>query len=167
MKKLKPTEYNPAESELNTAEEPVMFYNQVFQPELLMQSAKNFAPHDFSSRLNLVKKGITRQSLNNLMDATGLSLTEMASYMHMSERTLRNYSPDTRLGSEPSERALEIATLYEKGKEVFGNVAAFKDYMDATIPALGFRKPKEFLDTSMGIAFLMDELGRIQHGVLS
>jgi putative toxin-antitoxin system antitoxin component (TIGR02293 family) len=145
----------------------MMFYGQVFQPEWLMHSAKKFAPQDFSSRLNLVKRGVTRQSINNLMDATGLSLSEMASYMHMTERTLRNYSADTRLGSEPSERALEIATLYEKGKEVFGNLAAFKEYMDSTIPALGYRKPKEYLDTSMGIAYLMDELGRIQHGVFS
>ncbi len=163
MKKLKAVHETP-----NTLEEPMASYNvSGSYSGLLFYSSHKVAPQDFTGRLNLVKKGITRHALNELMEVTGLSLNELANCMHMTERTLRNYSPETRLGAEPSERALEIALLYEKGKEVFSSLDLFKKYMDGNIPALGFKKPKEFLDTSMGIAFIMDELGRMQHGVYS
>jgi uncharacterized protein (DUF2384 family) len=39
--------------------------------------------------------------------------------------------------------------------------------MSSPIPSLEMKAPKEFLDTSVGIHFLMDELGRIQHGVFA
>jgi putative toxin-antitoxin system antitoxin component (TIGR02293 family) len=141
-----------------------------FNPGLLSFSRatggnSGFAPREFSGLVSLIKSGITRKSLDELLEVTGLTLHEIASFMHLNERTLRNYSPGTLLAPEPSERAIEIAFLYEKGKEVFGSLDAFRVYVDSPIPALGMKKPKEFFDTSVGIHFLMDELGRIQHGV--
>lgn len=141
-----------------------------FKPFLISGSvAKNsnsrIAPSEFSSLISLIKAGITRKSLSDLLEVTGLSLHEMAAFMHLNERTLRNYSPETRLDPEPSERAIEIGFLYEKGRDVFGSLDDFKVYMSSPVPALGMKAPKDFLDTSVGINFLMDELGRIQHGV--
>ncbi|HPI09721.1 MAG TPA: DUF2384 domain-containing protein [Catalimonadaceae bacterium] len=141
-----------------------------FKPFLISGStAKNsnsrIAPSEFSSLISLIKAGITRKSLSDLLEVTGLTLHEMAAFMHLNERTLRNYSPETRLDPEPSERAIEIGFLYEKGREVFGSLEDFKSYMSSPVPSLGMKAPKEFLDTSFGIHFLMDELGRIQHGV--
>jgi putative toxin-antitoxin system antitoxin component (TIGR02293 family) len=160
--------YKAVTDQKTTLEEPMASYTiSSSMPGHLFYSKHKVAPQDFSGKLNLVKKGITRQALNELMEMTGLSLSELASFMHMTERTLRNYAPDTRLGAEPSERALEIALLYERGKDVFHSLDLFKKYMDGHISALGFKKPKEFLDTSMGIAYIMDELGRMQHGVYS
>ena len=138
-----------------------------FNPALLFQASQRVAPQDFTARLALIKAGITRHSVDELMVATGLSLAEISSYMHITERTLRNYSGNTRLAPDPSERAIEIALLYQKGKEVFGSLDAFKEYMDSKIPALGNQKPKDFLDTSLGISYLMDELGRFVSGVYS
>jgi putative toxin-antitoxin system antitoxin component (TIGR02293 family) len=128
-------------------------------------NTSRIAPSEFSSLISLIKSGITRKSLGDLLEVTGLSLHEMAACMHLNERTLRNYAPDTHLDPEPSERAIEIGFLYEKGKDVFGSLEDFKLYMSSPVPALGMKAPKEFLDTSVGINFLMDELGRIQHGV--
>lgn len=143
-----------------------------FNPVLLTFSRyeKNdalLAPESPFSLISLIKSGVTRQSLDDLMLATGLSLSEIADCMHMTERTLRNYTHQTRLGPEQSERAIEIAKLYEKGTETFGSLVVFKKYMASEVKALGGRTPKEFLDTSVGIEFLMDELGRIQYGVFA
>jgi len=123
------------------------------------------APVEFFSLISLIKTGITRKSIGDLLDVTGLTIHEMAAFMHLNERTLRNYSPETRLDPEPSERAIEIGFLYEKGRDVFGSLADFQAYMASPVPSLGMKSPKDFLDTSVGIHFLMDELGRIQHGV--
>lgn len=143
-----------------------------FNPVLLTFSRREktdaqLAPKSTFSLITLIKSGVTRQSLDDLMLATGLSLSDIADCMHMTERTLRNYTPQTRLGPEQSERAIEIGKLYELGSETFGSLASFRSYMDSHVMALGGRKPKEFLDTSVGIEFLKDELGRIQHGVFA
>lgn len=143
-----------------------------FNPVLLTYSRNEkenalLTPKSTFSLISLIKSGVSRQSLDDLIAATGLSLSELADCMHMTERTLRNYTPQTRLGPEQSERAIEIANLYEKGTETFGSLQAFKKYMDSEVMALGGKKPKAFLDTSVGIEFLKDELGRIQYGVFA
>jgi len=117
--------------------------------------------------INIIRKGLTRKSLDYLMKYTGISSLEMADIIHTSDRTLRRYTSDTVLNPEQSERALEIARLYTRGEEVFESLDAFKTWMDSTVMALGNKKPKEFLDTSLGIEILMEELGRIEHGVFA
>ena len=117
--------------------------------------------------INIIRKGLTRKSLDYLMQYTGISTLEMADIIHTSDRTLRRYTSETILNPEQSERALEIARLYTRGEEVFDSLDAFKTWMDSNVMALGNKKPKEFLDTSLGIELLMEELGRIEHGVFA
>jgi putative toxin-antitoxin system antitoxin component (TIGR02293 family) len=117
--------------------------------------------------ITLIKKGIPRKSLDQLLIATGLTAAEIAAIMHTSDRTLRRYKPSTLLNPEQSERVVEIARLYSRGAEVMGNAENFKEWMNASLTSLGGRTPKEFLDTSMGIEILMDTLGRIEQGVFS
>ena len=91
----------------------------------------------------------------------------MAAIVHTSDRTLRRYTANQKLSQEQSERMIEMARLYSRGEEVFGTMDKFKQWMDNTILALGNKKPKEYLDTSMGINMLMNELGRIEHGIFA
>ncbi len=120
-----------------------------------------------SDFIELIKKGIPRKSLDLLIAITGITANEMAALMHTSDRTLRRYKPSTLLNTEQSERVIEIARLYSRGEEVFGNMDLFKEWMNATQMVLGNQKPKDFLDTSMGIELLMKELGRAEQGVYS
>ncbi len=75
--------------------------------------------------------------------------------------------PKQKLNAEQSERVIELAKLYSRGEEVFDSLDAFKEWMDNRIMALGNKKPKEFLDTSLGIEMLMNELGRIEQGIFA
>ena len=97
----------------------------------------------------------------------GFTTTEIAQIIHTSDRTLRRYTPGQKLDAEQSERVLELARLYCRGEVVFGTIEHFKKWMDREVMALGDQKPKTFLDTSLGIEMLMDELGRIEHGVFA
>jgi putative toxin-antitoxin system antitoxin component (TIGR02293 family) len=117
--------------------------------------------------ITLIKKGIPRKSIDLLMLETGLTATEMAALMHTSDRTLRRYKPSSLLNPEQSERLIEIARLYSRGEDVFGNKESFKQWMESDLLAFDQHKPKEFLDTSMGIEMIMDELGRIEQGVFA
>lgn len=117
--------------------------------------------------ISMIREGVKMQTLEHLMKATEISSNEMAAIMHTSERTLRRYTPDTTLNPEQSERIIELARLFTRGSEVFGSLNSFKQWMNSSILAFGNKMPKEFLDTSLGIEILQEELGRIEHGIFA
>ena len=117
--------------------------------------------------ISIIREGVKKHTLEHLMKATDINSQEMAAIMHTSERTLRRYNGDTKLNPEQSERVIELARLFTRGAEVFGSLNAFKEWMNNTIVALGNKKPKELLDTSLGIEILIEELGRIEHGIFA
>jgi len=172
VKKKKEYLESKDDSILIASDSMAYYQSYSFNPVVLTFSKEKsnsgqLVPKGSSSLISLIKKGITRKSLDDLILATGLSLSEMANYMHVSERTLRNYASTVHLAPDPSERAIEIALLYEKGKETFGTLESFKKYMSSEVLGLGSKKPKEFLDTSVGINLLMEELGKIQYGIFA
>ena len=117
--------------------------------------------------IELIRDGVPKEAMNNLMAQTGITTMEMANITHTSDRTLRRYEGKDKLPQEQSERVIELARLYSKGSNVFDSLEYFKDWMNTTLIPLGNKKPKEFLDTSMGIDLLMKQLGRIEHGVFA
>lgn len=163
------------ESSENQTNEPMMPYMPAFATStsrtvaiMGMNGKKDFASitneNDF---IGLIRAGIPRQVMDRLMSVADLSLSEMAAIIHTSDRTLRRYTAGQRLSQEQSERMVEIARLYSRGEEVFGSLDEFRTWMDATLLAFGNKKPKEFMDTSIGITMIMDEIGRVQHGVFA
>ena len=117
--------------------------------------------------IEVIRKGVPKKVLDHLLLKLGFTEDEMASFLHVSKRTLQRRAPQEALNQEQSERLIELARLYSKGAEVLGGIESFKRWMDTNIVSLGNKKPKDFLDTSIGINFLIDELGRIEHGVYS
>jgi putative toxin-antitoxin system antitoxin component (TIGR02293 family) len=117
--------------------------------------------------IQLIRNGISKKSLDNLIIQIGYSITDIASVLHVSDRNLRRYQPKEKLNTEQSERLVEIASLYAKGELVFGSIDTFNQWMNTEILSLGNLTPRSFLDTSLGIQLLMKELGRIEHGVFA
>jgi putative toxin-antitoxin system antitoxin component (TIGR02293 family) len=150
-------------------EEPAMVYQTTSGPGnyLGISGGSLFGANRQEKQLKLIRGGLTRGSLDVLMKKTGLSIYELADILEMTDRTLRRYDSDEVLNKRLSERALEIAQLYHRGEEVLGDAASFHQWMQTEIPALGHQVPKSFLDTSIGIQMLIDELGRIEHGVFA
>lgn len=126
---------------------------------------KNPAHHQESDLIPLIRKGLSKKNLDHLMTTTGLDLGTMANILHISERTFHRYTHATTLNPEISERIFEIARLYTKGEEAFGDLSAFKTWMSYPSKALGAKPPKELLDTSLGIKLIEDELVRIEQGI--
>ena len=188
-KKIKPGSSKPyeAHSEKSTVEEPEAAYAIALKPlkaiyggrqeknyvkrSLVLMGMAAIAPYDtvenISDFINCIREGVPKKALDNLIDITGISNTEMSGIIRTSDRTLRRYSPKQKLNAEQSERVIELAKVYSRGEEVFGTLDAFKEWMSNSVMALGNKKPKEFLDTSLGIEMLMDELGRIEHGIFA
>jgi putative toxin-antitoxin system antitoxin component (TIGR02293 family) len=127
----------------------------------------NMTHHSESGLIPIIRKGLSKKNLDRLMDTTGLDLPTMAGILHISERTLHRYTTSTILNPEISERIIEIARLYAKGQDTFGDLNSFRTWMAYPSIAFSYAEPRAFLDTSLGIKLIEDELGRIEHGIFA
>ncbi|MBX2907005.1 MAG: DUF2384 domain-containing protein [Taibaiella sp.] len=120
-----------------------------------------------SDLISVIRSGIPRAAMDHMMEIADISLVEMAAIIHTSDRTLRRYTAAQKLSQEQSERMVELARLYSRGEQVLGSLPEFREWMNTRLLAFGDKRPKEFLDTSLGINMIMDELGRIEHGIFA
>jgi putative toxin-antitoxin system antitoxin component (TIGR02293 family) len=117
--------------------------------------------------LNAARDGITKEMVNAIIRSTGLSLNEFGRYIHLTARAIQRKKLNEKLSPGASERALLISNLYNKGCEVFGSKDKFKEWIESKNIVFSNAKPKEYLDTFSGIEYLMEELGRIEHGFMA
>jgi putative toxin-antitoxin system antitoxin component (TIGR02293 family) len=151
----------------STVEEPMMAYGLAnYTPMVAMMGNEYANPSDFDL-LKLARKGISKKSLLALAKKISLTIEEVASVLHISERTLQRYTPQTLVKTEYADRAIELALLYERGIEVLGSERAFSSWIKSPNFALGGEIPFNLLDTRIGFTMVLDILGRIEHGIFS
>ncbi len=118
--------------------------------------------------IKISRKGIGINLFEDIVKSSSYTIKEWSKFLHLTERTIQRYKKENRKFEKlQSERIIEIAKLQLKGQEVFGSRTNFDDWMNSKIIALGNIRPIELLDNSFGIDLLMDELGRIEHGILA
>jgi len=162
-------DYTPYEGKISLLHEAAAAYSVNPRNKVLgfLGIEENPQPNNNQAYLSIIRGGLPRHSLDSLMEKTDMSIYEIADILNTTDRTLRRYEPDVKLNREQSERLLELAQLYTRGEAVFGSAVTFKQWMASEIPSLGNKKPKSFLDTSLGIGLLLDELTRIELGVFA
>lgn len=124
----------------------------------------------FDTTLDLIdlgEKGLTKASLLELADFLEVSTAEMARLLPITERTIQRYSPSTRLSRAVSDHLLEIARAAVRGVDVFNDKEKFLAWMRRPNVALGNRRPMDLLASKLGIDLVIDELGRVEHGIVS
>lgn len=62
---------------------------------------------------------------------------------------------------------IRTEALYNRGESVFGTNENFEDWMNKTSVSLGNNKPIDLIETEGGIQVVIDELGRIEHGIFA
>lgn len=148
-------------------EEPMVAYGLPnSSPMVAMMGSEYANPSDFDL-LKLARKGISKKSLLALAKKISLTIEEVASVLHISERTLQRYTPQTLVKTEYADRAIELALLYERGIEVLGSEQAFNSWIKSPNFALGGEIPFNLLDTRIGFTMVLNILGRIEYGVFS
>jgi putative toxin-antitoxin system antitoxin component (TIGR02293 family) len=169
-KKITPN-YPAPTTEPTTVEEPIITYTNTAMRTIGMMGMigkKDYGTiKNENDLIDVIRTGVPRRVMDNLMTITDISMTEMAAIIHTSDRTLRRYTPSQKLSQEQSERMVELARLYTRGEEVFGSIPEFRQWMNTQLVTFGNKKPKDYLDTSLGIAMITDELGRIQNGIFA
>lgn len=123
--------------------------------------------HNVYDFIELSRHGINKRNLMFLAKKIDFDIKELVKILHISERTLQRYSASKTLSQEVSERALQLARLYCKGEDVFGDLEQFKQWMLFPSMALGMKKPMDLLDTTFGFQLITDELTKIEYGVFS
>ncbi len=117
--------------------------------------------------LNLTRNGLPKRLLMLLVAKISLTLQEVSDIMHVSERTLQRYDDDTVVKTEYAEKAIELARLYDRGEDVFGSIDKFKIWIRTPSVIFKGETPLSLLDTSVGFDMVLDELGRIEHGIFA
>jgi putative toxin-antitoxin system antitoxin component (TIGR02293 family) len=137
----------------------------IFDPEISYSSIDD---KNIMSLIEMVRQGIKSSIFFNFVNKSPFSLTEWSVFLHISERTMHRYQKEKRtFDSLQSEKILEIALLYKKGIEVFGNSDKFNVWLESENLALGKVRPKKMFDSTFGIHLLKDELTRIEYGILA
>jgi putative toxin-antitoxin system antitoxin component (TIGR02293 family) len=114
----------------------------------------------------MARQGVPRSFVDELAEVFGLQTYDLAPQLHISDRTLRRYSPDQLLPPEASERALQIARVLERATGVLGtreNAVGWLTDMNGALEAV----PLELLGTTFGAERVLQILGRIEDTVYS
>ena len=126
----------------------------------------------FKDDLSIALHSLERLSANIFFDLATLmrirkdKLAE--DIFDISPKTISRYKQqDKKLNPRDSETALKLMALYHKGKEIFGNVDSFNNWLHKPAFGLGAREPYTLMGTLTGIDLIFDELVRIEFGDLA
>lgn len=136
------------------------FYN-------LLGSSKLAQPANDFDIIKLAREGFPKRVLLSLAKKISLNIQELASILHISERTLQRYDDDDIIKTEYAEKAVELARLYTRGEAVFGSIDKFKIWIKTPGYVFKGEAPVTMLDTSAGFDMVFKELGRIEHGIFA
>ena len=117
--------------------------------------------------IELSKTGVSKNALAHLAKFMSFSVTQMAKFLPVTERTIQRYGPDAHFNRVVSEQILQIAEVAAKGTEVFEDSKKFLAWMNHPSKALANNTPSSLLSSRFGIEMVLDELGRMEHGVFS
>ncbi len=124
--------------------------------------------HSIRSGMDFVElgdRGLTKLSVVHLAKSLSLSMKEMAELLPVNVRTLQRYSAQKYLSTAVSEQALQIAQVAATGSALFEDREKFLAWLALSSVPLGGEKPIDLLRSRFGIELVLDELGRIAHGI--
>jgi len=117
--------------------------------------------------VSIIRHGLPAKSFEATAEAYALPQAELAKALGLVVRTLqRRLAKRDRLTHEESERSIRAARALAKANAVLGRENG-RDWLREPSRALGGATPLSLLDTADGFTRVMDELGRIEHGVFS
>lgn len=122
-----------------------------------------------SSRYTVIEKireGLSGEIVVKLSKKMRVPQKEMADWLHTTTRTVqRHIEAQEKLSPEISDRLAQLVMVYCRCNEVFQDEEKVSTWLKSPNFALGGVTPFSLMDTTIGIELVVDELGRIEHGV--
>ncbi len=110
----------------------------------------------------LAQRNISKDYIKHVLVISKLTISELITLIPISVDT---YKRKSEFNPAVTEKILEIEEVYRKGIEAFGE--GFHQWMNTENIALGGVIPKALLSNSFGTRRLLNEIGRMEHGVLA
>lgn len=143
----------------NQAYKPNDFVSKAEEPEAVFIKSIKIIPQ---------LKNFTYNEFKKISDKTPFTQAEWAAMLHVSERTLQRYAKNNgSFAPINAERALQIGNVIKKGKEVFGSIDTFYNWIKRNPYMLEGNLSLSSLTTAEGINNVLTQLGRIEHGLFA
>jgi len=113
-----------------------------------------------------IREGFPHAVLAELMQASGLTLKELADALDLSSRSLQRRRRG-RLARFESDRLYRLARLLALARENLGDAARASRWLKRTNHALGGVAPIAAIDTELGARQVENLLGRVAYGGIS
>ena len=113
-------------------------------------------------------KDFNYTEFKKLADKTPFTQAEWAAMLHVSERTLQRYAKNNgSFAPINAERIGLIVQVITRAKKVFGSIDIFYNWIHATPPMLEGDLSFSSLTSFDGIQKVLNQIGRIEHGILA
>lgn len=115
--------------------------------------------------LTLTRRGLPYRAFTSLARSIELDEDATREAVGISKRTLERRKTSQRLEPDESERLVNLARVLAAARDVFADDAKAKQWLVSVSRALSER-PITLVSTSIGFELVMDELKRIEHGIV-
>lgn len=124
-------------------------------------------PRSLLDWVYMIRKGLPSKALDSFGTHIGATNAELAQMLGISIRALAWRRRKGTLTPCESERMFRIARVVGRAEEVFGDLANGLEWLKSPNSSLGGTSPMSLLDTYIGADWVMETLGRIEHGVFA
>ena len=117
--------------------------------------------------IELSNLGITKDALEHLINFISVPLGQIANLLPITKRTIERYPRKKHFNRVVSEQIIQLAEITAKGVEVFGDKDGFLIWLNRPNKALSGKIPFTLTASRFGAEMVLDELGRMEYGVIS
>jgi putative toxin-antitoxin system antitoxin component (TIGR02293 family) len=114
-----------------------------------------------------IREGFPPAVVEELMQACGLTLKELAESLDLSPRSLQRRRRSGRLARFESDRLYRLARIVALAQQSLGDRASAARWLKRSNRALGGTAPISAMDTELGARQVENVLGRIAYGGIS
>ena len=114
-----------------------------------------------------IREGFRPAVVEKLMQASGLTLKELAAALDLSPRSLQRRRVSGRLARHESDRLYRLARIIALANEYLGDRKRALQWLKRPNRALGGIAPVAAMDTELGARQVENVLGRIAYGGIS
>jgi putative toxin-antitoxin system antitoxin component (TIGR02293 family) len=125
---------------------------------------------NFASQRELseaIREGFPPAVVEELMQASGLTLKELAGALDLSPRSLQRRRRSGRLQGFESDRLYRLARIVALAQQSLGDRRSVMRWLKRSNRALGGAAPIDTVDTELGARQVENVLGRIAYGGIS
>jgi putative toxin-antitoxin system antitoxin component (TIGR02293 family) len=116
---------------------------------------------------NAIREGFPPAVVEELMQASGLTLKELAESLDLSPRSLQRRRRSGRLARFESDRLYRLARIVALAQQSLGDRKSAARWLKRSNRALGGAAPISAMDTELGARQVENVLGRIAYGGIS